>query len=90
MVALEPHVGDDKTIDLKAISVAEAHRREGLGQKLLSHAIETARGLGYAAIKLVTLDVLPIARRLYERNGFRVVEEKPIPFYILYTYQLDL
>jgi GNAT superfamily N-acetyltransferase len=89
MLALEPH-GDDEVIELKSFSVAEAARRQGLGQRMLSYALEACRSMGHKGVKLLTLDVLPDARRLYERNGFRVVREEPTPFYRLYYYHLDL
>ncbi len=89
MLALEPHDGDP-IIELKSFSVAETCRRQGVGQRMLQHAIDTCRSLGYKGIKLLTLDVLPDARRLYERNGFRIVREEVVPHYRLYYYQLDL
>jgi ribosomal protein S18 acetylase RimI-like enzyme len=88
MLALEPH-SDDSTIELKSFSVAESARRRGLGQRMLSHALEASQSLGYLGVRLLTLDVLPDARRLYERNGFRIVREEPTPFYRLFYYQLD-
>ena len=52
-------------------------RGVGLGAQLLSEAIAFARARGYETVTLWTVAGLPAAARLYERVGFRKVEEKP-------------
>lgn len=54
------------------VAVHPAHRRKGLGEALTRAAV---RSLGHRTITLIVLDDNP-ARRLYERLGFAVWEER--------------
>jgi GNAT superfamily N-acetyltransferase len=49
-------------------------RDAGVGSRLLSHAIEYARGHGFSRITLLTDRVNAGAIRFYERHGFRLSE----------------
>ena len=50
-------------------------RGRGLGSKLLDTAVRFCRRAGYRGIFLWTVSDLEEARRLYERGGFKLVEE---------------
>jgi ribosomal protein S18 acetylase RimI-like enzyme len=63
---------------VKDLCVAEAFRRRGLGEALLCDALRLFRERGAAAVELKVHAGNPTgAQRLYERVGFRVVEQIP-------------
>lgn len=62
------HVLDEGSID--TIAVSPAHRRKGLGQKLLDAAETRAKELGLAFIHLEVRAGNEAAIALYERNDF--------------------
>jgi putative acetyltransferase len=72
-VAVRPK--DDTTCELKRLYVDPAARGHGLGQRLYQHAEAFARAAGYATIWLDSSRRFTQARRLYERNGFLLLEE---------------
>ena len=59
------------------VFVDPAQRRRGLGNALMSAAIDTARSWGVEYLDLSVSDRSPEARRLYERLGFRVWGREP-------------
>src|SRR5438105_10278254 len=69
---------------LAEIDVDPAYRNQGIGGALLGYAEAEARAAGYRLISLTTSTPNP-ARRLYERNGFRIVATKTDPAYKRYT-----
>lgn len=60
----------DATAELKRMYLREEARGQGLAQRLLDSALETARGLGYQAIRLDTMPDMQAAIALYRKNGF--------------------
>jgi putative acetyltransferase len=42
-----------------------------MGERLLRHCLQTARGLGYRVCYLETLGAMDVAQRLYQKLGFR-------------------
>jgi ribosomal protein S18 acetylase RimI-like enzyme len=65
--------------DLLAIAVAPAFQRHGVGTRLLTYAVEFATGAGarvpVSELRLTVADSNLGARRLFERNGFEILDE---------------
>ncbi|GAC1353374.1 MAG: hypothetical protein NVS3B10_03290 [Polyangiales bacterium] len=76
-VAIRPKegAGAGAVCELKRLYVHPTARGQGLGQRLYDHAEAFARAAGYARIWLDSSRRFTAARRLYERNGFTLVEE---------------
>lgn len=74
-IALVRH---SKTIgQLRLLFVEPWARGLGIGARLVSECVGQARHVGYRKMILFTVAGLDAARRLYEAEGFRLVEEKP-------------
>jgi len=62
----------DATIcELKRLYVRSGYRGTGLGRLLTETAMQSAREIGYARIRLDTLPQMAAAQRLYADLGFR-------------------
>lgn len=66
----------DDEAQLRMLHVERTARGAGIGSMLVAQCIETARSTGYRKLLLWTNDVLSSARHLYERAGFRLVEQE--------------
>jgi GNAT superfamily N-acetyltransferase len=66
---------DVTTCELKRLYVSDQARGQGLGQKLYARTEDFARSAGYHRIWLDSSRRFTGARRLYERNGFVLLEE---------------
>jgi len=68
-VALRP-MADAGACELKRLFVKPVHRGEGVGRALAAQAIDQARGMGYALMRLDTGTFLEPSLRLYASLGF--------------------
>ncbi len=71
--AIRPKEG--ATCELKRLYVNASFRGRGVGRALYDHAEAFARGAGYEKIWLDSSRKFAEARRLYEKNGFVLLEE---------------
>jgi len=62
---------DAQRCELRKMYLAPTYRGQGLGKRLLAHALERAQQLGFRRVELETTSVLAAAIRLYESFGFR-------------------
>jgi len=61
---------------LRGFIISDALRGKGIGNQLINTAISFCRREGYNRIYLWTFEGLGAARRLYEKVGFRLVEDQ--------------
>ncbi|MFS0722300.1 GNAT family N-acetyltransferase [Paenibacillus sp. 1P07SE] len=61
------------TVELVNVAVDEAHQGQGIGKRLVQHAVERARESGYATIEVGTGNSGMLQLALYQKCGFRMV-----------------
>ncbi len=66
----------EQAAQLRWLLLHPDHRRQGLGRKLVTEALEFAQSSGHESVFLWTVDALQPAARLYQLLGFRVAEER--------------
>jgi len=76
-IALRP-LGENATGEVKRLFVQPRARNEGWGSRLVEKVLSEALAIGYAELKLDTLDWMADARALYAKHGFR----ECAPYYV--------
>src|SRR5262245_54570669 len=61
---------------LRWFVISDAIRGKGIGNQLMGTAIAFCRSSGYSRVYLWTFEGLSAARHLYEKNGFKLVEQQ--------------
>jgi GNAT superfamily N-acetyltransferase len=67
---------------LEDMIVRPEHRRNGLGSRLLQHAVNEAKAHGFARITLLTDRGNADAIRFYQRHGFQLSEMLPLRLHL--------
>ncbi len=67
----------EEVAQLRILLVEPKARGRGIGKRLIDECLDFSKRAGYKKIKLWTQSILVEARRLYEKAGFTLVEEKP-------------
>jgi ribosomal protein S18 acetylase RimI-like enzyme len=86
-------ISQEGELEFRALAVAPSATGRGVGRRLVEAVIEIARGEGRHRVVLSVLDSNAVARRLYDRLGFRRLPERdhrPLPDVLLAAYALDL
>jgi GNAT superfamily N-acetyltransferase len=60
---------------LRWFIVSDVLRGRGIGNRLIEEALNFCRNKGYKRVYLWTFEGLNVAKHLYEKNGFKLVEQ---------------
>jgi ribosomal protein S18 acetylase RimI-like enzyme len=80
-IALQP-LQEAQTCEMKRLYVDPEYRKFGIGDALVKALLQEAQSLGYAIMKLDTLERLQAAIKLYQKFGFETVNayyDNPLP-----------
>jgi DNA-binding MarR family transcriptional regulator/GNAT superfamily N-acetyltransferase len=85
---------DQETAKLRLLLVEARARGLGLGERLVEECIRFARRSGYKKLTLWTNSVLLAARHIYQKKGFKIVEQEENHSFgkdlVSETWELDL
>ena len=86
-------IGRDDEGEFRMLAVNPAARGRGVGRALVEHCLRRSRELGYAGIRMSSMDRMTSAHRVYERLGFvRAPQDdwSPVPGVNLLAYCASL
>lgn len=75
-IAIDGLHAADEGAHLRWFILSDAPRKKGIGNRLIQTAIGFSRDRGYCRVFLWTFVGLDAARHLYEKTGFRLVEQR--------------
>ena len=84
-------IGREDEGEFRMLAVSPEARGQGVGQALVQHCVDRSRDLGYAGVRMSTMDRMTTAHRIYERLGFTRAPEddwSPAPGVLLLAYAL--
>jgi predicted N-acetyltransferase YhbS len=76
--------------DVRLLAVVPAARGQGVGGALMQACLRRAQAAGHASVTLHTMDVMVVAKAMYERLGFVPAHEldfEPVPGFFLLGYR---
>jgi GNAT superfamily N-acetyltransferase len=74
-IAIDGIHAESEEAHLRWFIVSDALRGRGIGHRLMNGAIDFCRNKGYKRVYLWSFEGLDAARHVYEKVGFRLVEE---------------
>ena len=75
-IAIDGSRAGETGAHLRWFIVSDVLRGQGIGSRLIDEALAFSRRCGHPRVTLWTFAGLDAARHLYERSGFRLVEER--------------
>jgi GNAT superfamily N-acetyltransferase len=91
--SLYREIGRNDEGEFRMLVVSPAARGHGIGKALVELCLTRARELGYAGIRMSTMDRMTSAHRVYERLGFARAPQddwSPVPGVALLAYSASL
>lgn len=75
-IAIDGFQAADEGAHLRWFILSDGLRGKGFGNRLIQTAIRFSRDRGYGRVFLWTFEGLEAARHLYEKTGFRLMEQR--------------
>ncbi|MEZ5702321.1 MAG: GNAT family N-acetyltransferase [Burkholderiaceae bacterium] len=73
-IAIDGSRSEEKGAHLRWFIASDECKGQGVGSRLLEAAMAFCEARGYRRVYLWTFDQLQVARRLYEKHGFRLAQ----------------
>ncbi len=86
-------IGRDGEGEFRMLAVSPAARGRGVGRALVELCLRRSRELGYAGVRMSSMDRMISAHRVYERLGFTRAPQddwSPVPGVVLLAYAIAL